>query len=112
MTAADVESSHREIIDPAVADRWFAALDQRPIGGASHGWIAQVLGIHVEADGLWLQIGTTGEPVTAILLHVSASTTTEDVLEVLERRAPGANEGPEIVDLTPLARAGSLAAPI
>jgi hypothetical protein len=66
------------------ADRWFAALDQRYIGSGERRWVAQVLGVHRTPDGLWVQLAPNDDPGATIVLHLSAGTRIEDVLNALE----------------------------
>jgi hypothetical protein len=75
-------------MDVAFADRWFAALDQRQIGSGDGGWTAQVVAVHHEPDGLWLQVAPVNDLAATILVHVSVSTSLDEVLETLAKQAP------------------------
>jgi hypothetical protein len=75
-------------MDVAFADRWFAALDQRHIGSGDRGWTAQVVAVHHEPEGLWLQVAPVDDLSATILVHVSVSTSLDEVLETLAKQAP------------------------
>ena len=80
------------------ADDWFIALDQRRIGDGAAAWIIEVLGIHREPGGHWVQIATSGNPFATLVLRVTASTHLDDVLTALEWQRPSDQTKPEIID--------------
>jgi len=89
--------------DIRLADRWFEALDQRRIGTSAESWVAQVLGIHVdEAGAIWIQLASVDNPYTAIVVHVSPSTTVDRVVTALEERV-ASDARPEIIDIAAVA---------
>jgi hypothetical protein len=95
-------NSHRAI-DIRLADRWFEALDQRQIGIGAESWVAQVLGIHIdEANTIWIQLTSVDNPYSAIILHVSASTTLDRVIGALADRVVS-DARPEIIDIAAVA---------
>ena len=73
-------------MDVAFADRWFAALDQRQIGTGDGRWTAHVVAVHHEADGLWVQVAPVSDLSATILIHVSATTSLDEVLDTLEKQ--------------------------
>jgi hypothetical protein len=73
-------------MDVSFADRWFAALDQRQIGSGDERWTAQVVAVHHEADGLWVQVAPVSDLSATILIHVSAATSLDEVLDTLEKQ--------------------------
>ncbi|PWT81972.1 MAG: hypothetical protein C5B57_09460 [Blastocatellia bacterium] len=87
-----------EVAATSSADDWFAALDQRYIGTGDRRWVAQVLGVHGAADGLWVQLAPNDDPSATIVLHLSTKTRIEDVLVALETRTQFDGR-PHIIDL-------------
>ena len=83
----------------SVADRWFVALDQRSIGSGHDGWVAQVMAVHTERDGLWVQIAAADRPAATIVLHVSAATHLDEALTALERQRRPGDGPPAVIDL-------------
>jgi len=73
-------------MDVSFADRWFSALDQRQIGTGDGRWTAQVVAVHHEADGLWVQVAPVSDLSATILIHVSATTSLDEVLDTLEKQ--------------------------
>ena len=48
-------------------------------------WTTQVLGLHVFSNGeAWLQVALIGEHSHSLVLHLSAHTTADNVLDTLE----------------------------
>lgn len=74
-----------ETVETTFADQWFAALDQRRIGAGARSWVAQVLGVHCEDDGLWIQLSSSEDPFATIVLHLAPTTPIDDVIAALER---------------------------
>jgi hypothetical protein len=83
----------------APADRWFAALDQRPLGSGSSRWVAQVLAVHTERDGLWVQLAPSDDPCATVVLHVSPATHLDEALNALEHQSRPSDGPPAIIDL-------------
>jgi hypothetical protein len=83
----------------APADRWFAALDQRPLGSGASRWVAQVLAVHTERDGLWVQIAPADNPSAIVVLHVSSTTHLDEVLDRLERQNRPEDGPPAVIDM-------------
>ena len=73
-------------MDVSFADRWFSALDQRQIGTGDGRWTAQVVAVHHEVDGLWVQVAPVYDLSATILIHVSAATSLDEVLDTLEKQ--------------------------
>jgi hypothetical protein len=73
-------------MDVSFADRWFSALDQRQIGTGDGRWTAQVVAVHHELDGLWVQVAPVSDLSATILIHVSAATSLDEVLDTLEKQ--------------------------
>ena len=74
-------------MDVSFADRWFADLDQRQIGSGDKQWTAQVVAVHHEANGLWVQVAPVSDLSATVLIRVSATTSLDEVLETLENQA-------------------------
>ena len=72
----------------ADADAWFAALDGRLLVIGPNTCIVRVMGIHAEGANLWIQLECSDQPERSVVLQVSATHTTEDVLAVLGSRTP------------------------
>jgi hypothetical protein len=83
----------------SLADQWFAALDQHPIGSGQDGWVAQVLAVHTERDGIWVQVAPVDDPSSTIVLHVSSATHLDDVVTALERQSRPSEGPPAVIDL-------------
>ena len=98
MNTASLAFPRPRPVKASSADDWFFALDQRQIGVGPHGWVAQVLGIHREHGGLWVQMAPLDNPSATLVLRVSTSTHLDDVLAALERRRPTEESKPEIID--------------
>jgi hypothetical protein len=86
-------------MDISFADRWFTALDQRQIGSGASGWVAQVLGVHTERDGLWVQLAPAGDLSATVVLHVSQATHLDEVVKALERRGRLDRTRTAVIDL-------------
>jgi hypothetical protein len=90
-------------LDHTAAHRWFEFLDQRRIGAGPDSWVAQVLGVHVdEAGTVWIQLASVDNPFTAVVLHVSHTTSVDRVISALEERA-ASDTRPEIIDIAAVA---------
>lgn len=70
------------------ADAWFSALDDRTIELGPATCIARVLGIHIGADGLWIQLACEGTAETSVVVHVTSATRVEEVLHRLKVDPP------------------------
>jgi hypothetical protein len=68
---------------PSVADRLFAALDDRRIESGSTSWVARVLGIHMVQRAAWVQIGPAGDAPWSVLLHLSPHATADHAMAAL-----------------------------
>lgn len=86
-------------VETTSADQWFAALDQRRIGAGTGSWVVQVLGVHCEDDGFWIQLSSSEDSFATIVLHLAADTPIDDVLAVLERHSRPADGEPAVIDL-------------
>lgn len=86
-------------MDTSSADRWFSALDQRLIGIGANAWVAQVLGVHGERDGLWIQLAPVNDPFATVVLHLASTTSIEDALVALDRHSRPIDGGQAIIDL-------------
>jgi hypothetical protein len=83
----------------SLADHWFAALDQRPIGSGQNGWVAQVLAVHTDGDGIWVQLAPADDASSTVVLHVSSATHLDEVLRALERQSRPSAGPPAVIDL-------------
>jgi hypothetical protein len=81
---------HVQPTDPpgSDADAWFAALDDRTIELGPATCTARVLGIHTGPDGLWIQLSCEGGSDLNVVVHVTAETRVEDVLQRLKVDPP------------------------
>ena len=86
-------------VDISSADQWFAALDQRRIGADTGSWVAQVLGVHCEGDGFWVQLASSEDPFATIILHLAATTQIDEVVGALERHTHAVDGRPAVIDL-------------
>jgi len=86
-------------VDNTSADQWFAALDQRRIGAGAGSWIAQVVGVHRDDDGFWVQVSSSEDPFSTIVLHLAPTTPIDDVVTALERHSRSAEGRPALIDL-------------
>ena len=68
------------------ADRFFIALDQRPIGPT--GWVALVLGIHSDDRGWWIQVGRADNPSVSVVLRTPLDITVDRLVAALESWRP------------------------
>jgi hypothetical protein len=99
MNASSPKSTDGNLRNVVSADRWFEALDQRRVGADANSWIIQVHGVHCEQDGLWIQISSTDDPFSTIVLHLATDTPINDVLTALEHHDRPLDGRPAIVDL-------------
>jgi len=99
MHAASLAVPRPRPVKVASADDWFFALDQQPIGTGPDRRVLQVLGIHRDGGGLWIQLAPDDDPFATIVVRVSAATQLPDVLHALEHRSHGDGR-PEVVDLS------------
>lgn len=86
-----------------LVDRWFRALDQRPISVGLQEWQLQVTGIWVEGDEVWIQLADGSASGASILLHVDSATSIEQAIRALRGRG-GVYGHPEIVSVTSRSR--------
>ncbi len=84
------------------ADAWFAALDGRLLAIGPDTCIVRVMGIHAEGAYLWIQLACSDRPERSVVLQVSATHTTTDVLAVLGSRTP-CDSALEIIRVPPTA---------
>ena len=98
MKVSILETTGGELVDTTSADRWFAALDQRRVGGANS-WVIQVHGVHCEQDGFWIQLSSTEDPFTTIVLHLAPTTPIGDVLAAIEGHDRSSDGRPAMIDL-------------
>ena len=99
MNAASLAIPRPRPVKVASADDWFFALDQQSVGIEPDRRVIQVLGIHRDAGGLWIQLAPDDDPFATIVVRVSVATQLQDVLDALEHRSPSDGR-PEIVDLS------------
>ena len=83
-----------------LVDRWFRALDQRPIRLGLQEWRLQVTGIWVEGDEVWIQLADGSGTGGSILLHADAATSIDRAIRALSARGRDAYVHPEIVSVT------------
>jgi hypothetical protein len=86
-------------VETRSADQWFAALDQRRIGAGAGSWVAQVLGVHCEDDGFWIQLSSSEDSFATIVIHLVSKTPMADVLAALEGHSRPSDGRPAIIDL-------------
>lgn len=84
-----------------VVERWFEALHQREIDSDTHEWIAQVAGIHVDGQEIWIQIASFEEPEEMCLLHISEWTTVDQALAALKAVSFDGDSYPRVVSAIP-----------
>ena len=82
-----------------LVDRWFRALDQRPIRIGLLEWRLQVTGIWVEGDEVWIQLADGSGSGGSILLHVDSATSIDQAIQALSSRCRGVYMHPEIVSV-------------
>lgn len=92
MSALDLEAREdfrRNDPPGSDADAWFSALDDRTIEMGPATCVARVMGIHVTADGLWIQLACiVGTQETSMVVHVTPATRVEDVVSRLKTDPP------------------------
>jgi len=67
--------------------RLFREFDNRRIGIGSESWIAQVYGVHVSSDGVWVQVASKDTPSRSVVVHLSRETTPGQVVVALSKWA-------------------------
>jgi hypothetical protein len=87
-----------------LVDRWFRALDQRPIRLGLQEWRPQVTGIWVEGDEVWIQLADGSGTGGSILLHADAATSIDRAIRALSARGRGVYGHSEIVSVTSASR--------
>ncbi len=80
-------------------EEWFAALDHCRIGTGADSSVAEVLGIHPDGETFWVQVARIDNPSTAIILHISSTSTVDDVRAALASRSTPGASGVEIIDV-------------
>jgi hypothetical protein len=68
-----------------VAQAIVAALDQRRVRTARAACTVAVYGVHVDSDGVWLQVGLHDGDDHYLVLHVPYQATAEDALATLQK---------------------------
>jgi hypothetical protein len=88
---------------PMRAERWFAELDQRRIAGGPFSWLIQVDGVHLEQRDAWVQVALVDQPLSSVVLHVSAHATAAHALAALQAwfKTPPCDR-PHVVDVMQL----------
>lgn len=66
--------------DEGLERRIFAALDQQRIGDDGDAWVAYVMGVHVSGRDVWIQVAKDDRGAETIVLHLSADTTSDNLL--------------------------------
>ena len=66
-----------------VADWWFAALDQRSLVVNAVRWTTQVVGVHLDRFGTWIQIEFKEHRDTSLLLHLAPLAELHDAVAML-----------------------------
>jgi hypothetical protein len=85
-----------------VVERWFHALHQREIDTDTDEWVAQVAGIHVDGQEIWIQIAAgEGPGEEMLLLHVSAWTTVDQAIAALKAASFKNDSYPRVVTALP-----------
>lgn len=84
---------------PTQAQAIVAALDDRPMGTREQGWTAQVLGIHVDACDLWVQVARDNDPATNAVLRLSRHATASQAIVALERCQPASDAWPRVINV-------------
>jgi hypothetical protein len=87
-----------------LVDRWFRALDQRPIRVGLQEWLLQVTGIWVEGNEVWIQLADRSGPGGSILLHVDSATSIDQAIRALSGRGRGVYAQPQIVSVSSVAQ--------
>jgi len=88
---------------PMRAERWFAELDQRRIQGGPFSWLIQVDGVHLAQRDAWVQVALVDQPLSSVVLHISAHATAAHALAALQawfRTAP--SDRPHVVEVMQL----------
>jgi hypothetical protein len=76
--------AHQETAaESSVVDRWFRALDQRPIYLGVRKWLVQVTGVYADADNVWIQIADGMHAGGSIVLRVTSTTTIDEAVHML-----------------------------
>ena len=65
---------------------WFSALDYRCFAVGAERWIAQVVGVHVVGDDVWVQLESAIGALRSLTLRITRGMTLPEVLEMIERR--------------------------
>jgi hypothetical protein len=56
-------------------DQVFEALNDRRIGIGPDSWVAQVFGVYVASEDVWVQVAAKDNPSETVILHMPPSTT-------------------------------------
>jgi hypothetical protein len=94
-------TAHSSEQDEQVVERWFHALHQREIDTETDEWVAQVAGIHLDGQEIWIQIAAGDGPAEMLLLHVSAWTTVDQAIAALKGASFKNDSYPRVVTALP-----------
>lgn len=67
-------------------EEWvFHSLDHRRVDDDANSWLISVVGVHVEDDGIWVQIAKNDRADTMVLVQMQRDTDPADVIASLKR---------------------------
>lgn len=82
------------------ADLLFAMLDGQVVGGEDGFWRAEVVGIHSEIDGTWVQIGPARQPAQSVAMRLPSVEFGQRALDALSTwAAMPEDRRPSVIDL-------------
>jgi len=99
MTLASRLRSVPRPVGLTAVEEWFAALDHCRIGIGADSSVAEVLGIHPDGETFWVQVAQVDNPYTEIILHISSTSTVDDVRAALAGRSTRGESCVEIIDV-------------
>jgi hypothetical protein len=89
------------VAEPTLAERWFAALDQRSIDGVPP-WTAHVLGVHQEGPVTWVQLAPASAPDEGLVLRLPPGATVDHALAALAAYSPAGHRFPKVINVMSL----------
>jgi hypothetical protein len=74
------------------------ALEGHAIRKGAQQWVARVLGLHVDAQGEWVQIQLEGPTLASLVLLLRQSATKARALAALDRYDPTSPTSPHLIE--------------
>jgi hypothetical protein len=80
-------------------DQLISTLDRQRIGEGSTSWVAEVLGVHVDGQDLWVQIAPAHAVAESIVLRLSAWATPQHAIAALAVMRTQRGPLPHVIDV-------------